>query len=68
MFSHVFIGVGDFERAFAFYTARLDKDWGLTDCASFVIMRDRGIVEALTHDHDFVQAGFRALLRDSGAG
>lgn len=42
--------------------ARSDKDWGLTDCVSFVVMDDRAIDEALTADRHFQQAGFRALL------
>ena len=53
-----------FERGFGRYRARRDKDWGLTDCISFVIMEDRGISEALAYDQHFVQAGFRALLRE----
>jgi uncharacterized protein len=40
-----------------------DKEWSLTDCISFIVMRDRGITRALTHDHHFEQAGFEALLR-----
>jgi predicted nucleic acid-binding protein len=40
-----------------------DKEWGLTDCVSFQVMRERGIAEALAHDHHFEQAGFTALLR-----
>ncbi len=35
----------------------------MVDCASFVIMRELHIEDALTFDNDFVQAGFRALLR-----
>ncbi|MGD9890651.1 MAG: type II toxin-antitoxin system VapC family toxin [Dehalococcoidia bacterium] len=27
-----------FDRAVQFYTARPDKEWGLTDCISFVVM------------------------------
>jgi predicted nucleic acid-binding protein len=42
---------------------RADKEWSLTDCASFKIMKARGITEALAHDHHFEQAGFTALLR-----
>src|SRR4051794_115691 len=30
---------------------RPDKDWSLTDCISFVVMKERGIVDALAHDH-----------------
>lgn len=46
-------------------TTRLDRGqepWSLVDCASFVLMEDRQITAALTSDHHFVQAGFRALL------
>ena len=46
------------------YSERPDQQWSLTDCASFLIMEERGIQEALAHDRDFVQAGYRALLRD----
>ena len=46
------------------YANRLDQRWSVTDCASFLIMEDRGITDALAHDRDFVQAGFRALLRE----
>ncbi|MGD9894917.1 MAG: type II toxin-antitoxin system VapC family toxin [Dehalococcoidia bacterium] len=53
-----------FARAVTFFTSRADKDWGLTDCISFVVMQDRGITEALSADVHFVQAGFRALLRE----
>jgi predicted nucleic acid-binding protein len=37
--------------------------WSLVDCASFVVMRQQGIVEALTTDHHFEQAGFVRLLK-----
>ena len=52
-----------FESAVAMYSSRLDKDWSLTDCASFVIMKEMNIPEALAHDYNFEQAGFIALLR-----
>ena len=53
-----------FAQAFALYRTRADKEWGLTDCVSFVVMQERGITDALTFDKHFVQAGFQALLRD----
>jgi uncharacterized protein len=53
-----------FQDAFDLYRNRLDQSWSLTDCASFVIMKGRGITEALTPDRHFVQNGFMALLRD----
>ena len=51
------------ESAIALYRNRQDKDWSLTDCTSFELMKDRGIPEALTADHHFEQAGFIALLK-----
>ena len=44
------------------YANRPDKKWSLTDCISFMVMWDRNLTEALTHDHHFKQAGFRVLL------
>ena len=41
----------------------MDQHWSLTDCASFIVMEERGISEALAYDRDFEQAGFTALLR-----
>jgi uncharacterized protein len=52
-----------FREALALYRQHQDKKWGLTDCASFVIMRRRGLCEALTFDHHFEQAQFVALMR-----
>lgn len=51
-----------FARGLALYGNRGDKSWSLTDCISFEVMTERGIHDALTGDHHFVQAGFRALL------
>ena len=51
-----------FDRALGLWKKRHDKEWGLTDCASFVIMAEREIAHALTADAHFQQAGFRALL------
>ena len=53
-----------FDEGFALYRSHRDKDWGLVDCISFVVMRKAGIEEELTFDQHFVQAGFRALMRD----
>ena len=44
------------------YSNRLDKDWGMIDCISFVIMQERNLTEAFTSDHHFEQAGFNVLL------
>src|SRR6266516_8063366 len=50
------------QRGRKLYGDRADKEWPLTDCISFVVMHDRGVSEAFTADHHFVQAGFKALL------
>lgn len=52
-----------FDQGVRFYGDRPDKDWSLTDCISFVVMRQHGITRALTGDRHFEQAGFQALLR-----
>ena len=50
------------KRAVDFYKNRQDKEWGLTDCISFIVMDDNDLAEAFTTDDHFQQAGFRALL------
>ena len=56
-----------FRTALELYRRRADKDWGLTDCVSFVVMSEQSLSEALTTDDHFRQAGFRALLLESPA-
>jgi uncharacterized protein len=51
-----------FQRGRELYQNRADKDWPLTDCISFVVMRDENVREALTADRHFDQAGFKALF------
>jgi predicted nucleic acid-binding protein len=50
------------QAAWTLFKSRPDKEWGLTDCTSFVIMEKFNITSALTTDHHFKQAGFEALL------
>lgn len=51
-----------FERGLNLHNARPDKEWSLTDCISFEVMREHGVAEALTGDRHFAQAGFVPLL------
>lgn len=53
-----------YDKAYAIFRSRPDKEWGLIDCISFVVMRERDVDAALTADGHFVQAGFRALLAE----
>lgn len=51
-----------FDRAVALYSSRPDKEWGLTDCISFLVMQERNLTQALTTDRHFEQAGFQNVL------
>lgn len=51
-----------FRRGFGLFSERNDKEWSLTDCLAFVVMKDRGLTDALTTDEHFRQAGFRPML------
>ena len=53
-----------YQKGFQLYCQRKDKNWGIVDCISFIVMTEHGITEALTTDIHFQQAGFRALLKD----
>jgi uncharacterized protein len=48
--------------ALSLLQARPDKDYSLCDAVSFVLMRARGLHDALTTDHHFEQEGFLRLL------
>jgi predicted nucleic acid-binding protein len=54
-------------KAIGFYRLHQDKDWGLTDCISFVVVKERDLEIAMTADADFQQAGFRALMLEPPA-
>jgi predicted nucleic acid-binding protein len=52
-----------FVAGLALHRERPDKEWSLTDCISFHVIRERNLKRALAHDIHFEQAGFEALLR-----
>ena len=52
-----------FSKGLTLYQNRADKDWGLTDCTSFVVMQEYSLSDVLTSDEHFEQAGFNPLLR-----
>lgn len=51
-----------FQAGLKLYEARPDKGYSLTDCISMNVMRERGILEVLTHDKHFAQEGFVVLI------
>ncbi len=51
-----------YEAGWKLYAERPDKNWGIVDCISFIVMQRHGITEALTADRHFEQAGFIKLL------
>jgi predicted nucleic acid-binding protein len=57
-----------YKQAFELYQQRPDKEWGMTDCISFIVMSERNLQEALTTDKHFQPAGYKALLRATQEG
>lgn len=56
-----------FLRGLSLYRDRPDKRYSLTDCMAMELSKERGIVDVLTYDRDFIREGFRALLREEPA-
>jgi len=50
-----------FEQALQLYEHRADKEWGMIDCFSFVVMEKYHLKACLTVDYHFAQAGFKIL-------
>ena len=51
-----------YDRGLDLYAHRLDKDWSLTDCISFLVMEDHRLQDVATLDRHFAQAGFNILI------
>ncbi len=52
-----------YNNAWILYQKRTDKDWGITDCTSFEVMRILNIKKAFTFDRHFEQAGYSLALQ-----
>ena len=52
-------------QAFALFSSRLDKEWGLVDCMSCVVIQEQSITQVATADKHFRQMGFKVLLDGS---
>ena len=55
-------------KAWELFEQRADKDWGITDCVSTVVMEERGCRSIFSIDHDFQQAGFELLISRAAPG
>lgn len=53
-----------FQCAQRLWRERRDQAFPLTDCTSFVLMREHGLTDALTADKHFRAMGFNPLLAD----
>jgi predicted nucleic acid-binding protein len=60
------IGASRFDAVKAFARRHADHDYSFVDCASFVVMRELRLSQALTTDGHFKEAGFEPLLRAPG--
>lgn len=47
-----------FRDGWSYFQQHQDKEYSLTDCISFIVMKQMGIQTAFTFDKHFAQAGF----------
>lgn len=52
---------GLFRESWHYFQQHQDKDYSLTDCISFVVMKSWGLKTAFAFDQHFVQAGFKKV-------
>ena len=57
----IHVDEGLFYEGWDYFQKHKDKAYSLTDCISFVVMKQRVIRAALTFDRHFTQAGFEKL-------
>ncbi|MBV9210415.1 MAG: type II toxin-antitoxin system VapC family toxin [Acidobacteria bacterium] len=57
----VHVGEDLFQQGWSYFQKHKDKEYSLTDCISFLVMKEFGLETALTFDRHFVQAGFKKL-------
>lgn len=50
------------KEAWQLFKRHADKKFSFTDRTPFTVMRQQGLHEAFTNDHNFEQAGFHRLL------
>jgi predicted nucleic acid-binding protein len=50
-----------FHEGWNYFQKHKDKGYSLTDCISFLVMEEFGIITAFAFDKHFIQAGFKKL-------
>lgn len=50
-------------KSLALFAKMQDKEWGLVDCSSILLARERELDKIFTADKHFEQAGFEILLK-----
>jgi hypothetical protein len=56
-----YVGPETFRQAWEMMRGHRDKRWSLTDCTSFLLMKDLGISVAFALDKNFEEAGFTRI-------
>ncbi len=59
------VPVSDFlmGKSFSLFEQMKDKEWGVVDCSSIILSRERRLSTIFTTDKHFEQAGFEILLK-----
>lgn len=50
-----------FDKGWKYFQQHADKAYSMTDCISFIVMKEQGSESALSFDKHFTQAGFKVL-------
>ena len=57
----IHVDQGLFDRGWECFKQHDDKTFSMTDCISFIVMKEQGSESALSFDKHFTQAGFKVL-------
>ena len=57
----IHIDKGLFDKGWQYFQQHADKTYSMTDCISFIVMKEQGSESALSFDKHFTQAGFKVL-------
>ena len=57
----IHIDKGLFDKGWQYFQQHTDKTYSMTDCISFIVMKEQECESALSFDKHFTQAGFNLL-------